>query len=62
MVSCWNDKRNATIDQIENDRVYPYDHFTCKLKIFKEAIGKTNCACQTEKGFKCDISPGVGLG
>ncbi|KAF8770910.1 hypothetical protein HNY73_018387 [Argiope bruennichi] len=60
LISCWDDKRNATLDQIQDDKIYPYEHFMCKLNIFKEAVGKTDCSCKTEKGFDCDVSPNEG--
>ncbi|GFQ80460.1 uncharacterized protein TNCT_82561, partial [Trichonephila clavata] len=49
MVSCWNEKRNNTLDKIQNDRIYPYEHFMCKSRIFKTTLEKATCPCKLEK-------------
>ncbi|KAG8171832.1 hypothetical protein JTE90_002014, partial [Oedothorax gibbosus] len=39
-IYCWNDKMNATIDQMSDDKVYPYAHFECKAKLYMQAVEK----------------------
>ncbi|GIY54032.1 uncharacterized protein CDAR_67461 [Caerostris darwini] len=41
MVSCWDEKRNSTLDQ------------KCKRGVFMEAMKDMDCPCKTEKHVSC---------
>ncbi|GFR08460.1 hypothetical protein TNCT_18421, partial [Trichonephila clavata] len=42
---------------IQNDRIYPYEHFMCKSRIFKNTLEKATCPCKLEKGILCTSLP-----
>ncbi|GFT46908.1 uncharacterized protein NPIL_704181, partial [Nephila pilipes] len=57
MVSCWDEKRNETLEEIQNDKIYPYEHFMCKRRISLLIMEQASCPCKIEKGILCTPIP-----